>query len=226
MDEINLRKALNYSIDRELLAETIWQGEAKVLNSYNFPNYNEYYVEDFPAYEYDPELAKEYLAKSDYKGETIYYDLKSGYYTLGNEVAEAIASMWAEIGVNVEVRYQDKWMYDEFHVHNWSNGPRWNEPLGGLWLLWGTGTRGERNYWLNKDTWAEFVAQADIMKSSYDFQERYDANVRMLELFEEEVPGTVLFQISEIAGIRQGLEFKRTADFYIDFRAGHLNVVE
>lgn len=226
MDDPNLRKALNLAIDRESLAEYIWSGQAKVLNGYNFPSYGEYYVKDFPNYEYNPEKAKELLAQSDYHGETIYYDLQSGYYTLGNEVAEAIASMWQAIGINVEIRYTDVWEYDSFHVHNWSNGPRFADPAGGLWLLWGEGTRCESTYWQNEDTWAEYVENAKTLLTSYDQQERYDANVRMLELWEEECVGTALFQITEIAGVRPGIEFLRTGDFAVDFRAGHLNVVE
>lgn len=226
MDDPNLRKALNLAIDREALAEYIWSGQAKVLNSYNFPSYGDYYVEDFPYYEYNVEKAADLLAQSDYNGETIYYDLQSGYYTLGNEVAEAIASMWQAIGVNVEIRYTDVWDYESFHVHNWSNGPRFADPAGGLWLLWGEGTRCESIYWQNEETWAEYAENAEIMLTSYDQQKRYDANVRMLELWEEECVGTTLFQITEIAGVRQGLEFLRTGDFAVDFRAGHLNVIK
>lgn len=224
MDDINLRKALSLSIDRELIAETVWGGYAHVRNGYNFPEYGDYYIEDYPEYVYDVELAKEYLAKSDYAGEPIIYQLRPGYYTLGNEVAEAIVSMWNAIGVNAVVEYNSKWEYDVFHVHNWSNSPRFYDPVGGLWTLWGAGTRCDRNYWLDGDTKTEFFAQAETLQTSTDFDERYEANRRMMELWDDEAVGTILFQISEFCGMDENLVWTRCPDFSVSFRAEHLSV--
>ena len=224
MDDINLRKALIYSVDRQLLADTLWGGYATVRNGYNFPEYGDYYVDDYPEYVYDVELAKQYLAASDYAGEEIIYQLNSGYYTLGNEVAEAIVSMWNAIGVNAKIEYNTKWTYDTFHVHNWSNGPRFFDPIGGLWTLWGAGSRCDRHYWLEGDSKTEFFALADTLSTSTDFQTRYDANKRMMELWDEEGVGTVLFQISEFCGMKENIVWERNPDYSVSMRAEHLSL--
>ena len=224
MDDVNLRKALSLAIDRETLAATLWGGYAVVRNGYNFPEYGDYYVADYPEYEYDVEKAKEALAASNYNGETITYQLNSGYYTLGNEVAEAIVSMWNAIGVNATVEYNTQWDYESFHVHNWSNGPRFFDPLGGLWTLWGEGSKAQAYYWPDDEKKAEFWEQAEILKTSSDFQARYDANKRMMELWDEDEIGTVLFQISEFCGLKENITWKRNPDYSVSFRAEHLKV--
>ena len=221
MDDPLLRKAMNLAIDREALCEFLWGGQAVLTNGYNFKEYGDYYIPDFPYYEYDVEQAKELVKQSKYNGETIYYELTSGYYTLGNEVAEAICSMWHDIGINAEVRFDGGHRSEDYHVHNWSNGPRFFDPTGGMWLLWGTGSRSEK-WWQNADAWQEYVDNAHTLLTSFDKDARYAANKRMLELWEDALVGTVMFQISEITAYRQGLKFLRGPDFCIDFRAEHL----
>ena len=227
MDDINFRKALSLSIDRQTIADTLWSGYAKVLNGYNFPLYGAYYVEDYPEYVFDPELAKEYLDKSDYAGEQIIYELKSGYYTLGNEVAEAIVAMWNSIGINAVVEYSTTYKYDEFHVHNWSNGPRFFDPSAGLWLLWGEGSAPDRhNYWEEGEERDEFMALGEVITQSTDFQKRYDANKRMMEIYDDLLPGTVLFQIYEFCGMDDNIIWTRCPDFSVSFRAEHLQLAD
>ena len=77
------------------------------------------------------EKAKQLLEESGYNGELITYELKSGYYTYSNEVAEAIVDMWSEIGVNAQVIFKDK-EDDDTVVRNWSNSMRFPDPAGGL----------------------------------------------------------------------------------------------
>lgn len=226
MDDPLLREAMNISIDRQALADYIWCGTASVSNSYNFPGYGDYYIEDYPDYEYNPERAKELLAQSTYAGELINYEVRSGYYTLGDEVAEAICAMWQAIGINAQVKFNDVWDDSAYQVHNNSNSPRFMDPAGGLWLLWGDGTACQKYFWQNKETWDEYAAQAAILLQSSDFNERYEANKRMMDLWEQELVGTVLFNISEITGVRPGLSFERTSSPHIDFRADSLSVVE
>lgn len=226
MDDPLLREAMNISIDRQSLVDYVWMGQAEVDNGYNFESYGDYYVEDFPEYEYNPERAMELVEQSDYNGETIYYDLQSGYYTLANETAEAVCAMWQAIGIDAQVRYTDIWDHESYHVHNWSNSVRFLDPVAGLWLLWGPGTNTDNYYWQNEETWAEYTAAGETLMSSMDFDERYEANKRLMELWEAELVGTPMFKISEICGVRPGLEFIRTSSPHVSFRAGFVNVVE
>ena len=222
MNDVNLRKALNCSIDRELIVKTLWGGRATVPNGYNFKEFGNYYITNYPKYEYNVSKAKEYLVASKYKGEKIIYQLQSGYYPLGNEVAEAIVSMWQSIGVNAVVEINSTWTHNTYHVHNWNNGIRFQDPVGGMWLLWGPDSNAEKYYWKNEKAWAEFSELGQFLQTSGDFNKRYAANRRMMELFDGECVGTPLYQVPNLYALRDIFGWNHhsnTASF--SFRAEH-----
>ncbi|HEV2066138.1 MAG TPA: ABC transporter substrate-binding protein, partial [Thermomicrobiales bacterium] len=104
LDDTKLRQALNLGIDRELIIDAIWGGNAIQKHSHQFEEYGRLYNPDRPFTPYDPEAAMQLLAESDYAVETIPYQLQAGYYTNGEQVAQAIVQMWQEIGINAEVQ--------------------------------------------------------------------------------------------------------------------------
>ena len=61
--DVNLRKALNYAIDREYIATYILEGSALPANEGIVPDINGYPSELVIGYSYEPDLAKKYLKK-------------------------------------------------------------------------------------------------------------------------------------------------------------------
>ena len=66
----NARMAFDYCVDRQAIVDYVLSGGGKVPNSV-FPDNVLGYDPSLPAYEYNPDLAREYLAKSDYDGRKI-----------------------------------------------------------------------------------------------------------------------------------------------------------
>lgn len=102
--DINFRKAFSMAIDRQLIID-------QILGGGNYPHHFFHssvpgYDTGHDAYPYDPELAKEYLAKSNYHGEEIIY---MGNYNVPKpeEVALAIKDMVSKIGINMSVQIID-----------------------------------------------------------------------------------------------------------------------
>jgi peptide/nickel transport system substrate-binding protein len=223
MDDVNLRRALNVSIDRKLLVETLWGGLTTIPNGYNYPDFGEYYIKDYPEYEYNVNKAKQFLAASKYKGEPIIYELQSGYYPLGNEVAEAIVSMWQSIGINARVEFSDVNRFDKFHVRNWSNNLRFEDPVGGIWLQWGPNTNPFRYYW--KESWDELARLGNILQISSDFETRYDTNRKIMELWDYgHVAGTVLYNSADFYAVRDNIEWKHPSmSTNINFRGEYFS---
>lgn len=222
MSDKTFRQALSMAIDRQLICDTIWQGYATVPNGYNFTEYGDLYVEDYPTYEYNLEKAKELLAKSSYNGEPITYKLMNNYYTNGNEIAEAVVAMWRELGVDARVVLEERWSWDFEYAHNWSNGIRFTDPLGGLWLLWGADTAFPTRDWM--DMPQEFIDLGRELEVTMDQARKYEINRRMMEIWDEEVPGTILYKAQELHGVRNGLKWQRASDFSASFRAGVLSL--
>ena len=99
--DINCRMAFEYALDRQLICDTIYGGAAKVPNSVVMdcvPGYDP----TLEPYEYDPELAKEYLAKSSYDGHEIVLYSSTGL-NLSEEAMLACSEMLNAVGFNTSV---------------------------------------------------------------------------------------------------------------------------
>lgn len=99
----NLRYAIMHSIDREMLLDLM--GGGQVISDFytaNCPGHND----DIEAISYDPELAKEYLAKSDYNGETIEFYSRNDLVAV-EAVVTAIADYMTQIGITVKINIVD-----------------------------------------------------------------------------------------------------------------------
>lgn len=217
-----VRQALSLAIDRQLLADTLWGGQAIVPNGHQYPEFGDMYFADYPKEEYDLEKAKQLIAESDYNGELINYELRNGYYTFGNEAAEAIVDMWKEIGVNAQVKFVEKQTNTE--ISNWSNSMRFPDPVGGLWLLWGEGSSPSVENWT--DMPQEFIDTGRRLASITDVEERKILARKLMDLWKEEAPGALLYYPFESWGVREGLEWEPYSSQTMDFRADNFKVVE
>lgn len=103
LQDINLRKALAYAIDRETIVRSVTASEEKPAIG-QIPQFGGY--ESTTEVRYDPELAREYLAKADIGELGNFPELT--YLTsdseLGRRLGEVYQSMWREVlGLNVRV---------------------------------------------------------------------------------------------------------------------------
>jgi len=97
-NDVNFRKALAYAIDYDALIQAAYNGLGTQAKT--FWGYSDMFGYAPPAegYSYNPDLAKEYLAKSSYAGETI--DMLCYGATWGKH-GVILQDMWAKVGINV-----------------------------------------------------------------------------------------------------------------------------
>jgi peptide/nickel transport system substrate-binding protein len=226
LDDRQLRQAMNLAIDRELLVETLWSGMAEVPRGHQFAEYGEMYNPNRPIPEYDPEQARELVESSDYAGEPIVFRVSPFYYTNGIESAQAIVAMWQDVGINAEVEVRDN-PYDEgpqaIMVTNWSNSSFVADPDGALWLRWGADYPGTQEFfWYPDDERFNQLGAEARVTLDQDF--RYEAYQTMLDIWEEEAPGTVLYIPHEIYGVRDHVEWTPYSFYYMDLRPHNLSV--
>ena len=96
--DINVRKAFAHCLDIPTIVESL--GEGVYTPATNIVTESSWVYEDLGGYEYDPELAKEYLAEAGYSTEnpleiTMYCEGTSWY----KAIAEAAQAYCAEIGI-------------------------------------------------------------------------------------------------------------------------------
>lgn len=211
LTDAKLRQALNLAIDRNLLIKTLWGGKAVLPKGHQFTEYGDMYLDDYPTPAFDPQRAKQLVAESTYAGQELSYELQSGYYTFGNEAAQAIVGMWKDIGVNARIKFTDD--VKTTNVSAWSNSMRFPDPLGGLWLLWGPGSTTE--FWPGDD---EFNRIGTSLASTTDLTQRRDLERQLMQRWEVVAPGTILYNPYECWGIRAGLTWKPYSSQAMDFR--------
>jgi peptide/nickel transport system substrate-binding protein len=223
MQDKLLRQALSLSIDRELLVEALWGGRAELMRGLQFPEYGDMYNPDRPYSPFDPERARALLEQSSYDGETIEFRTQPAYYTLGSEAAQAIVQMWQQIGVNAEVAVLDNVYSDgvqNIMVTNWSNSSFTADPDGAFWLRWGEPTGTQRAFWTPENP--RFNELGEAARKTLDKEFRYAAYQEMLDIWEDEAPGTELYIPVENYGVHTDVDWLPYSFYYMDLRASNL----
>lgn len=112
-DDVNVRLALNYAVDRETLAEVLLEGAvvpAKGILPPDFPGYNP----DLTGYQYDPDKARELLAQSKYGDDPSAWPLMTmtlpgSFGSSLGIVMEIILKTWEEqLGIRMDI-LQTEW---------------------------------------------------------------------------------------------------------------------
>jgi peptide/nickel transport system substrate-binding protein len=219
-----LRQALNLGIDRQLLIDAIWNGTARAKQGHQFPEFGPLFNADRPLTPYDPDRARQLVEESDYNGEELPYQTEAGYYTNAEQAAQAIVPMWQELGINAVVEINDDGKSgEERFIHTWSNSSILADPEGCLVRGWGPGSNTQAQYWVAPD---EFNALAEQARTTLDTQVRYDCYQKMLDIWEDEAPGTVLYDPSEFYGVNKSVNWTPYPLYNMDLRAYNLSFNE
>jgi peptide/nickel transport system substrate-binding protein len=115
-DDVNVRKALNYAVDKDLIIQQIYGGRAVALPGALSP-FNSFANKSLSAYPYDTAMAQDLLSQAgweDTDGDGI-LDKDGQPFTMTIDtleewrpLAEAVADMYRAIGVDANVRF---WEY-------------------------------------------------------------------------------------------------------------------
>lgn len=223
-----VRQALSLSIDRDLLRKALWEDKNYTPNGHQLPSY-EIWVEDFPGFEYNPDKARALLAEAGYNGEEIVYRLPLNYYLLSLEAAQAMQQMWKEVGLNVALEPVENFDQAEragVHILPWSNTHRFPDPLGSFVPQWGASSAIQKNKKFPERSWRapqRFNELQQVLLTSMDNAERKQAYREALEIWMDEMPGTILYNPLETYAMRKEINWKPYGLYYMDFRPYNLS---
>ena len=221
LKDVRVRQALNYAVDVDGIIETILSGYSTRLATI----YREDFVgfdETLQPYAYDPDKAKELLTEAGYSDGDISLKITSNgeIITKGDEVAEAIAGMLQEVGINAEVNPQSyqgiRDMYiggqeahvgDALWVWNWgSREPDANSPLSGT--MQSTGITS----YLRDETLDAMIQDAS---STVDTDERIAKHKAIQAYIYEQAPVIFLYDAMDIYGVSNKINWTPRRDQYI-----------
>lgn len=105
----NLRKALCYALDNSSIYKAVSETMIPAF-AFGSPAYDDYYAEweslDNCITNYDVDVAKDYLSKSGYKGETLVMIAQSN--DAFKNLLTLCQALWTAIGVNTEIKLLDQ----------------------------------------------------------------------------------------------------------------------
>ena len=105
-DDVNVRQAISHAINRVAIAKAVTYGLGKPANSF-MPAGSLYYDPSIPVPAYDPNLSKQYLAKSSVPhGFTMTMETSAGD-AVGNEEAQILQQELAPLGIKLSIRQVD-----------------------------------------------------------------------------------------------------------------------
>jgi len=219
-----VRQALSLAIDRQLLVKTLWTGMTTIPNGHQLPEFGELYNKDRAGYVYDPKKAEALLKEAGYKGEAIDYRMIPNYYLNGMEAAQIVQEMWKKVGFNVELKMAenfDRVRTPDVGVYAWSNTFRLPDPIGSLLVNWGARSAVQRKtkYWTPPE---EFNNLESIVETGTEMAARAKAFQRMLDIFEDEMPMTILYSPLEVYAVNKKVQWKPYEQYFMDFRPYNL----
>ena len=163
-DDVRVRKAIAYAIDRETAMRVAYNGTGIVATGYCSPEVRDF-AEDVKPYEYDPGKAKELLAEAGYPNgfsATIHTDTGAERSAL----TENIANQLAQVGINLEIISMEPVAYQAMFPDNLHdmhiNGLTCTTGEGDKAFRWFTSSHPSGNnfcHWGNKE-YDEIIDQA------------------------------------------------------------------
>ena len=215
-----LRQALSYAIDRKKLNEALWQGKNYSPNGYQLRSFGSMYNASRPGYTFDLERARRLVKESGYGGQPIALRLIPNYYLNGMESAQVLLEMWKAAGINVKLELLENFKQvrsQGLEMHQWSNTYRIPDPAGAIDVLYGPNSQLQKQwkYWAAPEA---FNKLAGVVETTTDPKERYKAFQGMLDIFEDEMPMTVLYNPLYSYASKKRVDWKPYPLFYMDFR--------
>ncbi|HEU0163480.1 MAG TPA: ABC transporter substrate-binding protein [Thermomicrobiales bacterium] len=220
LSDVRMRQALNISIDRQLLVDTLWMGNADLMRSYQVPEWGDMYNPNRAFSTFDTNQAKQLLDDVKYDGTEITFLQSDGYYPLGNDAVEAIIGMWQDVGIKASANFVQPAAYtqnlDKFMVAFISAGLNPADPELTFSTLWSKTGFFQANFWTPEDP--AFNQNLDFLATTLDVKARYDAYQTVLDTWEKEVPGALLYRIHAIYGQKKTVGWTPYTVFNMDLR--------
>lgn len=175
-----VRQAISYAIDRQLLVDYLLGGTTAVANSVSPPG-TVGYNQSLPPYEYNTEKAKQLLKESGYDGTVLKFGSCQGRYNMDKQVSEAVVAMLTQVGFKIEFEAVDWGTFRPLTIDNKYD----------IWFLGQTDfTLNPTSHWFGKYTPANDL--------DYDNEEVFDLIAKAAKEMDPVVRAELISKTQEI----------------------------
>ena len=211
-DNIKVRKAVAYAINREAIVKAIFQGGAEILHGPVGPGQYGYNPAVSPKYNYDPAKARQLLKEAGYpNGLAIDFYTANGRYINDRQSSQAIVPMLEAVGFKVKFHtpeYSTQWPMVRKGKRSFFYQGRGSvvDPSAAIAQYFETGVA-PRIMYSNK----EFDRVVNAERQEFDPEKRKKLLLRAFSIIQEDVPAFFLWRIKQYYGISKKIDFTPTS---------------
>ncbi len=215
-NDVRVRQAMNYAINRELINKALFNGKAILCAGPISPR-------TFGAdptlkpYPYDPEKAKKLLAEAGYPNG---FEARLAYPTYMSQIqeqAEAIAADLAKVGVKVKLEpFERAVMWERYkarkhqmYIYWWDDAP---EPDRYMYSLFHSKSR---DYYYKNPT---IDALLDLGRMIINRDERAKVYNMIDRILYEDCPWVYLYVVPEVFAVANNVDYKGRRDGFLNMR--------
>ncbi len=215
-NDVRVRRAMNYAINRELINKALFDGKAILCAGPISPR-------TFGAdptlkpYPYDPKKAKKLLAEAGYPNG---FEARLAYPTYMSQIqeqAEAIAADLAKVGVKVKLEpFERAVMWERYkarkhqmYIYWWDDAP---EPDRYMYSLFHSKSR---DYYYKNPT---IDALLDLGRMIIDRSERAKVYNMIDRILYEDCPWVYLYVVPEVFAVANNVDYKGRRDGFLNMR--------
>ncbi|QYJ17074.1 Oligopeptide-binding protein AppA [Rubrobacter xylanophilus DSM 9941] len=211
VDNLNIRRAIAYAVNRRQLIEEILQGDARPLQSVLVPEQEPFYTPAWERYSFDPDQARQLVERARGEGASteIEYSTTSGN-ALRETAQQVIQQQMEQVGITLRINnssaetfFGERTPEGDFELGEWA----WSAtPDPSITTLFGANQvppDGQNYYRYRNQEVTRLLEQADV---TVDQQERARLTRQAQELMAEDVPLVPLYQRPEIYAYADNLE--------------------
>jgi ABC-type transport system substrate-binding protein len=191
----------------------LWHGRGAVPNDVYPRAVPLGYTHGKPPFEYAPYKAQQRLAAAGYKGEAIIITSPVGELANDRQVAEAVAVMLRDVGINAHVQLlgsarRIQQLRDKAIDGLWLDGQASAllDPDDLVWRLMQPG--GRFDYWRHAQ-WDKLMGEARSLQPQAARQALY---TQAAQIFLDEVPVLIVLQPEKIFALRKGMNWQARGD--------------
>lgn len=215
-DDVRVRQAVNYAIDKELIGKALFDGKAIICAGPISPR-TFGHSPDLKPYPYDPAKAKALLKEA---GHAEGIDVRLAYPTYMSQIqeqTEAIAANMTKAGFKVTLepferavmweRYKGK--QHQLYIYWWDDAP---EPDRYMYSLFHSKSRDY--YYKNPDV-DELL---DKGRTIMDRAERAKVYAQIDEMLYKDCPWAYLYVVPEVFGVAKNVDYEGRRDGFLNMR--------
>jgi len=231
LKDVKVRKALYQAIDIQAIAKTTMRGLAQPTGTLIAPQVNGWTKKADVRWPYDVEAARKLLADAGYaQGFEVDFACPNNRYINDEEICQAVAAMWAKIGVKAKLRTLPLTTYfpmiQRYEASIYMLG--WGVPtFDALYslqsLVRSLGAQGDGNYNVGRYSNPQMDALVERIKKEVDQKNRSDLIEQALLLSHQDVSHIPLHNQVIPWAMKKNVEMVHRADNRIEMRLVKVN---